>query len=88
MLSQSVPLVSGYSFDLISGQLEQLAGPKTRYSVGSENPGQFRGTSSMSALSQKQTLKHASLMSALPPEADILRGAVDVCKVPEANQTQ
>jgi len=63
MLSQSVPLVSGYSFVLISGQLEQLAGPKTRYSVGSENPGQFRGTSSMSAL---------------PPEADILRGAVDV----------
>ena len=58
MLSQSVPLVRGYSFVLISRQLEQLAGTKTRYSVGSENPGQFRGTSSMSALGQKQTLEH------------------------------
>jgi len=32
----------------------------------------------MSALGQKQTLEHASRMSALPPKADILRGGLDV----------
>jgi hypothetical protein len=56
MLSQSGPLVSGYALVLISRQLEQLAGPKTRCSVGSENPGRFRGTSSMSAKCQRRTL--------------------------------
>ena len=32
----------------------------------------------MSALGQKQTMKHATLMSALPPKAVILRGGLDV----------
>jgi len=32
----------------------------------------------MSALGQKRTLEEASVMSALPPKADILRDGLDV----------
>jgi len=36
------------------------------------------GALSMSALGQKQTFERPSVMSALPPRADIFRGGVDV----------
>ena len=60
MLSQSVPLVSGCAFVLICGVLifrqpEELAGPKTQYAVGRENPGQFCDTLSIAAQCHKQT---------------------------------
>jgi len=39
----------------------------------------------MSALGQKQTLRLASPMSALPPKADIVHGSGDVRFVPKAD---
>jgi hypothetical protein len=39
----------------------------------------------MSALGQKQTLKHVQSMSALPPKADIRQGNRDIRFVPKAD---
>jgi hypothetical protein len=39
----------------------------------------------MSAMGHKQTLEHASEMSALPPKADMFSVEIDVCFVPQAD---